>query len=338
MTENDLNYFFGVDNHLQVPEYDVTSPYQLDERGLPIHDQRQRRTDELRENVFYKVPAFGRELDLNLTLNRKLMSRNLIMETRRTDGTVSHASVPKNTYYLGHVVSDPHSMVAVSNEGGLTGMLKLSSDTLFIHPLPTHLAKRAAPNGQKATPHLIYKRSLQIHVDDQRTKTDLMSTNNKSDEVKKEKMKLKTMEAFLMLEADTAASLERENRDPQQFLLLLGNIISGLLMDPSIGDIRISYVVSGIIVIDKKVLEVEYTDTKKLWMKKLANYLRSINNPDDASPDHFDVCSLIYSMRSGVGGLASLRSMCKIVAGNVNNMVGLQTALVIAHETGHKYV
>lgn len=50
-------------------------------------------------------------------------------------------------------------------------MLKLSSDTLFIHPLPTHLAKRAAPNGQKATPHLIYKRSLQIHVDDQRTKT-----------------------------------------------------------------------------------------------------------------------------------------------------------------------
>lgn len=335
MTENDLNYFFGVDNHLQVPEYDVTSPYQLDERGLPIHDQRQRRTDELRENVFYKVPAFGRELDLNLTLNRKLMSRNLIMETRRTDGTVSHASVPKNTYYLGHVVSDPHSMVAVSNEGGLTGMLKLSSDTLFIHPLPTHLAKRAAPNGQKATPHLIYKRSLQIHVDDQRTKTDLMSTNNKSDEVKKEKMKLKTMEAFLMLEADTAASLERENRDPQQFLLLLGNIISGLLMDPSIGDIRISYVVSGIIVIDKKVLEVEYTDTKKLWMKKLANYLRSINNPDDASPDHFDVCSLIYSMRSGVGGLASLRSMCKIVAGNVNNMVGLQTALVIAHETGH---
>lgn len=117
MVNNHFNSVFPVS--AAVPEYDVTSPYQLDERGLPIHDQRQRRTDELRENVFYKVPAFGRELDLNLTLNRKLMSRNLIMETRRTDGTVSHASVPKNTYYLGHVVSDPHSMVAVSNEGGL---------------------------------------------------------------------------------------------------------------------------------------------------------------------------------------------------------------------------
>lgn len=38
-------------------------------------------------------------------------------------------------------------------------------------------------------------------------------------------MKLKTMEALLMFEADTAASLERANRNPEQFLLLLGNTV-----------------------------------------------------------------------------------------------------------------
>lgn len=117
-----LHFFWGYSFFIvsaAVPEYDVISPYQLDERGLPLHDQRQRRTDEPRENVFYKVLAFGRELDLNLTLNRKLMSPNLVMETRRADGTVSYASVPKNRYYLGHVGSDPHSMVAISDEGGL---------------------------------------------------------------------------------------------------------------------------------------------------------------------------------------------------------------------------
>ena len=117
MVNNYINSVFVVSD--AVPEYDVISPYQLDERGLPLHDQRQRRSDEPRENMFYKVPAFGRELDLNLTLNRKLMSPNLVMETRRADGTVSYASVPKNRYYLGHVVSDPHSIVAVSDEGGL---------------------------------------------------------------------------------------------------------------------------------------------------------------------------------------------------------------------------
>ena len=36
-------------------------------------------------------------------------------------------------------------------------------------------------------------------------------------------------------------------------------------------------------------------------------------------------------------GAAYLRSMCTTGAGNVNNMMGLQTALVIAHEIGHKY-
>ena len=34
-----------------------------------------------------------------------------------------------------------------------------------MHPLPTHLAKRAVPGEEKATPHLIYKKSLQIQVD-----------------------------------------------------------------------------------------------------------------------------------------------------------------------------
>ena len=107
---------------ISVPEYDVIIPYQSDERGLPLYDQRQRRADEPRENIFYKVPAFGRELHLNLTLNRKLMSPSLVMETRRADGTVSHTPAPQNTYYLGHVVSDPNSMVAVSDEGELVCM------------------------------------------------------------------------------------------------------------------------------------------------------------------------------------------------------------------------
>ena len=43
-----------------------------------------------------------------------------------------------------------------------------------------------------------------------------------------------------------------------------------------------------------QILDVEYKDFKFAWLDKLGNYLRSNNNPDDASPDHFDVCSLIY--------------------------------------------
>ena len=53
-------------------------------------------------------------------------------------------------------------------------MIKLSNDTLFIHPLPTHLAKRAVPSDENATPHLIYKKSLQIEIDAQRTKRGMV--------------------------------------------------------------------------------------------------------------------------------------------------------------------
>ena len=106
-----------------VPEYDVVVPYESDENGHPLPEQRvQQRSLERRDNIFYKVPVFGKELRLNLTLNRKLMSPNLVMETRHADGTVLYSSAPTNTLYLGHVMSDPYSMVAVSNDEGLVCM------------------------------------------------------------------------------------------------------------------------------------------------------------------------------------------------------------------------
>ena len=116
-------------------------PYQSDERGLPLYDYLQRRTDKSRDNIFYKVPAFGNELHLNLTLNRKLMSPNLVVETRLADGTVSNTPVPQNTYYLGHVMYDPRSMVAVSDEGGLVCIYHIRLHSSNTKPVNTAVAK-----------------------------------------------------------------------------------------------------------------------------------------------------------------------------------------------------
>ena len=38
-------------------------------------------------------------------------------------------------------------------------MVKTSQDTLFVHPLPGHLAKHVTSNDD-ATPHLVYRRSF----------------------------------------------------------------------------------------------------------------------------------------------------------------------------------
>ena len=108
-----------------VPEYDVVTPYQLDETGgpLPVEERLQSLSQEPREKLLYKVPTFGKELHLDLKLNRKLMSPNLVMEKRHANGKVSYISVPKNTYYIGHVKSDPNSTVAVSYNSGLAGLV-----------------------------------------------------------------------------------------------------------------------------------------------------------------------------------------------------------------------
>ena len=108
-----------------VPEYDVVTPYQLDETGspLPVGKRLQSLSQEPREKLLYKVSTFGKELHLDLKLNRKLMSPNLVMEKRHANGKVSYISVPKNTCYIGHVKSDPNSMVAVSHDSGLAGLV-----------------------------------------------------------------------------------------------------------------------------------------------------------------------------------------------------------------------
>lgn len=106
-----------------VPEYDVTSPFQVDEKNrflshnLNIHARQKRNADEPRV-WYYNVKAFGMSLHLNLTKNEDLMSPWLTVQ-RHENGTVTNEDPPQNTFYNGHVNSEPGSSVAVSKEGGL---------------------------------------------------------------------------------------------------------------------------------------------------------------------------------------------------------------------------
>lgn len=44
-----------------------------------------------------------------------------------------------------------------------TGIVKTSRDTLFVHPLPAHLAKHVT-SSEDATPHLVHRRSVKEDV------------------------------------------------------------------------------------------------------------------------------------------------------------------------------
>lgn len=152
---------------------------------------RNKRDVEPPESAFYKMDAFGSTLHLKLKRNDNLLAPGMTVIRRNRDGTTTAHPAPANTFYHGQVISDPKSIIAVSNHKGLvrrfsllsslrwlcliikssslivfvsfcitiqTGMVKTSRETLFVHPLPAHLAKHLPSNGD-ATPHLIHRRS-----------------------------------------------------------------------------------------------------------------------------------------------------------------------------------
>lgn len=109
---------------LSVPEYEVISPFQADETGQFITHALHKRSRAKRATVqptfwFYNIKAFGFSLHLNVTKAKHILAPGSIVETTHENGSKSYTTPPKNTFYSGHVVSHPGSVVAISNQDGL---------------------------------------------------------------------------------------------------------------------------------------------------------------------------------------------------------------------------
>ena len=134
-----------------VPEYEVISPFQADDAGQFITHElhkrsRTKRSTSQPDSWFYKMDAFGFSLHLNVTKAKHLLAPGSIVETTHENGSKSYTSLPKNTFYSGHVVSHPGSVAAISNQGGLVsnnvrGLLQiLSSYGALLAKLPASVS------------------------------------------------------------------------------------------------------------------------------------------------------------------------------------------------------
>lgn len=107
-----------------VPAYEVTTLYQSDESGNLGNrvNQKQTRTRRgAKESNFryFKVQAFGRSLHLKVTGVRPQISSQAVVQVVDDNGRSTYGKMPSGVYYTGHVVSDPISLVAVSESRGL---------------------------------------------------------------------------------------------------------------------------------------------------------------------------------------------------------------------------
>ena len=112
-----------------VPEYEVTEPYQSNEDGEFVsHTLHERYTRYLQDSGawFYKMDAFGNRMHLKLRRNTQLVKPGLELETIFENGVVIRTPVKSDSLFHGQEVSDPDSLVAVSNDKGLVSCLVLT--------------------------------------------------------------------------------------------------------------------------------------------------------------------------------------------------------------------
>ncbi|XP_029190426.2 A disintegrin and metalloproteinase with thrombospondin motifs 6-like isoform X4 [Acropora millepora] len=347
MTKEEIKQYFGVDTHEEVPEYDVTHPFQVDESGnfvsYELHEHARRKRNADQPDVFnYKIKAFGLSLHLNLTTPSTLFRPGFVVETFYENGSKKLSEPPYTAFFNGHVTSDPNSIVAISNHNGLKGLVNFMGISFFIQPLPNHLTTHnASKDGSRS--HLIYKRSLldkvksKCDLEGERTKRSLSEEKETKNSSSGETRPYKEKYLEVMVVADHLY-LRKFNNDNEatEILLTLIHMVNSMFHDYSIGPIRMTLAVVRISLLHH---ELSYSDKDKNGPRLAAMqvWINEGNMPmSDVDPQHADHVILVTG--DGFGGIASFASVCKHNSYGVcvnNGDLGLGTALIIAHETAH---
>ncbi|XP_027060225.1 A disintegrin and metalloproteinase with thrombospondin motifs 14-like [Pocillopora damicornis] len=200
------------------------------------------------------MDAFGSKMHLKLARNTQLVKPGLELETRHDNGDVTRTPVQSDSFFHGREISDPNSFVALSNARGLTGMISLSNDTFFIHPLPNHLAKHVTIRNA-AKPHLVYRKSATSpHCLDSSGVASSSTESGKNYDIfsrtsPTELVAHKYLQAALIVDENVEA---RHGNETAHFLLVLANIVSGSFRDNSIGKIKINFLISRLVIITNK--------------------------------------------------------------------------------------
>ncbi|XP_041357696.1 A disintegrin and metalloproteinase with thrombospondin motifs 6-like [Gigantopelta aegis] len=106
--------------------------------------------------VFYKLSAYGRIFQFNLTLNAKLFSKNFQSEWWNGYGLEKKSNQVRQCHYTGFSKEPSKSnRAAISNCIGLYGVFSTDEDDYFVEPLWNHTNNI----GKEGYPHIVYRRS-----------------------------------------------------------------------------------------------------------------------------------------------------------------------------------
>lgn len=288
--------------------------------------------------IFYDLHAFGENLKLVLIKNDGLVTPYADVIKRHNGHTVSREKIAGLGYHTGYIHSKPGSILAVKlKDGYLSGVILTESHFMTIDGSPDE----PSASGLK---HVLTKQKHEKDFSESgfdfpfvKLSSQQSTTRNKRSAAEK-----RYLEVMLVADNYTATTY---GDFTEQYLMSVAYLISVVMQDPSIGDIRVVYNVAKLMIVSgyEKGLDIVEHDIQSAldYLALFATWARQLNNPDDSHPDHFDQSVLISRQVCGLGscsknGRGYLNGMCSpAYSASISIASGLHAALTMAHETGH---
>ncbi|KAM9318783.1 A disintegrin and metalloproteinase with thrombospondin motifs 17 [Pholidichthys leucotaenia] len=315
-------------------------------------------------DITLSLPAFGTDLRLSLRRDGAFLSGDFVVEERRGHRGAASRGRPSAAglcFYSGSVINHTHSMAALSVCGGLTGLLQIGEDSLFIQPagdynsslsfsgLKHRLQRRRRATETSSTPGTgqpVYCGTVQEKKkrrvgEEGRGKRNAIRLHNTY-----------TVETVVVADSDMVQYHGAEAA--QRFLLTVMNMVYNMFRHESLG-IRINIRVTKLVLLHRRPekLKVGHHGERSLesfcqWQYREFGgpwYLGTNHVPggrDDIPPvdtavlvtrtdfcvhkdEPCDTVGIAY-----LGGVCSAKRNCVLAEDN-----GLNLAFTIAHELGH---
>ncbi|KAF7656715.1 hypothetical protein LDENG_00037230 [Lucifuga dentata] len=312
--------------------------------------------------LLVSLPAFGSKLLLNLSLDNAFLSEDVVVEERRGDrSAASRVSTQRNCFYSGVILNRTDSLVSLSTCGGLTGLVMMGEDSLFIQPLAEHdatqsfsgLKHRLLRHRRSAPPPDTHHRYHCATVPGKKKGRSL----NMGEEGRGRRNAIRLNEAYTVetvVVADSDMVQYHGAEAAQRFLLTVMNMVYNMFHHRSLA-VRINIRVTKLLLLHSRPekLKVSHHGERSLesfchWQYQEfggARYLGTNHVPgsrDDVPPvdtavlvtrtdfcvhkdEPCDTVGIAY-----LGGVCSAKRKCVLAEDN-----GLNLAFTIAHELGH---
>ncbi|XP_016410715.1 A disintegrin and metalloproteinase with thrombospondin motifs 17-like [Sinocyclocheilus rhinocerous] len=353
-------------------ETDVVVPQQL--RPDEVHllqgayrwsrGRRPRSDHQQEDHLFLRLPAFGKELYLQLQRDDSFLAEEFVTEERGEEGSFQHEPVlrVRRCFYTGAVLNHTDSFASLDACGGLTGLVQTEEERLFIEPVgqaadsfsgwehrvirEKHSSSDGPATAEESGPK--FCQTIQDRKKEKRAKG--------AEEVRGRRNAIRlsreyTVETVVVADVDMVQYHGAEAA--QRFLLTVMNMVYNMFQHQSLG-VRIHIRVTKLVLLHTRPekLKVGHHGEKALesfchWQHEEygARYLGNNHVPgsrDDPPP--VDVAVLVTRTDFCVhkdepcdtvgiaylGGTCSSRRKCVLAEDN-----GLNLAFTIAHELGH---